>query len=229
MSLLSFLYLLALAIAFIASLRVFKFDNPRYLKFFSIFLEITLCGELLFDFLVYRAKTSSAVNTPNIVHVFNYRIYQTVYLIQYTVVAYFFIKTLKTKFFRGFSWVFIGLYFLVAAIVAPSKTEYWGPINPVWAFFVLTLSCAFFYEIRWKGNRQLNYQEFPEYWLNLSFFLFAAIKMAAFIFAASLSSFPRSNIFGTARGLEIGVLLLLAFGFWRQKSDSSFYLHRLTA
>jgi hypothetical protein len=226
MSLLSFLYLLALAIAFVTSLRVFKFENPRYLKFFSIFLEVALCGELLFDFLVYRAQTSSAVITPNIVRVFNYRIYQTVYLIQYIIVAYFFIKTLRTKFFRIFSWFFIALYFLIAAVVAASKTENWSPISPIWPFFVLTLSSVFFYEIRWKGNRQLNYKDFPEYWLNLSFFLFAAIKMAVFIFATSLRSFPRSNVFGIARGLEIAVLLLLAFGFWKQKSESSFYLHR---
>lgn len=162
------LYFIVLIISFLSSLICFRLDYPFHLKFFSIFLGLTLLTE------------SCAVFWLPFFHLnTNYPIYNFYFLFAYLSYSYYFSLIITSKisktFIRYFAIIY-PLFWLTTTIFIFGLTKWNSYSSMLGDCFLVIISIVNIYEL-FISEEVIDFKRSPEFWISVGTFIYSCCEI----------------------------------------------------
>jgi len=165
------IYLIVLLIAFFCSLISFRLHYPLHLKFFSIFLGLTVFIEFVATFILPRLNFDS-----------NYSAYNSFFLIQLVSLGYYFYLLTRSPFFKKTIILLIVVYSVfwicnTLIIYTNFKEPYWNSYGAmVGDLFIIIFVSRYLFELL-TGTELISLKKSSEFWIATGILLFCSCEL----------------------------------------------------
>jgi len=164
-------YLVILFISFFCSLVSFRLHYPFYLRFFSIFLGITVITELIANFFLPALHLDS-----------NYPVYNVFLLFQLLSVGYYFKLLIKSSLFRKTIIILMILYsifwisntlFIYKKYDEPHWNSYASMLGDL---LIIIFASRYLFEL-FTGDKLVSLKRHSEFWIAIGILLFSCCEL----------------------------------------------------
>ena len=161
-------YLIVLLISFDCSLVSYRLQYSHNLKFFSIFLGITVITELIASFFIYKFYPNS-----------NYPAYNVFFLIQLFSMGYYFRLLIKSSLFRKAIIVVIPFYlaFWIYTTVIISTIDNWNSYAGMLGdLIIIILTSRYLFEL-FTSDELASLKKHSEFWIAIGILFFSCCEL----------------------------------------------------
>jgi hypothetical protein len=161
-------YLVTVLISFLISLISFQFKYPIHLKLFSVFLAITVCTELIANFLL------DYLNLKN-----NYIVYNYFILVQYPLLAYFFRAIIVSKRIKNIAVLFMFIFpaFWLVTTIFVFGLNNWNSYSVMLGdLFVICVASRYLFEL-FTSDQLINFTVSSEFWIAAALFFYCCCEI----------------------------------------------------
>jgi len=206
MPILIWIYILAVFIAFLSSLRSFRLDFPFHLKLFSCLLGLTFLVELAAAILVFGYHRS------------NHWLYNLFILVEFWVYAYYYLLIIPTGSWRKLLQVFLAIFpifwFITVFFVFGFNT--WNSyVIIAGSFFSVLFALMYYYRVITAGEI-LSLRNTTEFWIATGMLIFYLTSLSFFGTLNFLNKYhPRAavTLLSVYEVLDIIMYALFIYGF----------------